>query len=76
MITVTATTKGQVVIPASLRKRLKIGKGTKLTVCEKDGTIVMEVVPEDPIKTGRGMLPTRGRVLKRLVEDRKEESAR
>jgi len=74
MPTVTATTKGQVVIPAPLRKKFNIKKGTKLLVSEEDGKIIMETVSEDLVNSGRGMLCTRGKVLKRLMEDRESES--
>lgn len=71
---VTTTTKGQVVIPAALRKKLNIKKGTALSILEKDGKLIMEPLSGDPIEAGRGMLSTHGRVLKRLLEDRRFES--
>jgi len=74
--TTTVTTKGQVVIPATLRKKLNLRKGAKLSVSEKDGKIVFEPIETDPVAAGRGMLSTRGRVLKQLIEARKLESAR
>jgi AbrB family looped-hinge helix DNA binding protein len=76
MLTTTVTTKGQVVIPASLRKKLRLQKGAKLGVSEKDGQIIMELLTEDPIKAGRGMLTTRGAVLRQLAQDRMVESQR
>jgi len=44
MLTTTVTSKGQVVIPASLRKKLRIQKGTRLGVSDKDGQIIMKVL--------------------------------
>lgn len=76
MQTTTVTTKGQIVIPAAVRKKLNIRKGEKLSVMERDGKIILEPVREDPVKAGRGMLRTGGRVLKQLLEDRKLESSR
>jgi AbrB family looped-hinge helix DNA binding protein len=76
MPTVTATTKGQVVIPAALRKKLKIRKGTQFSVSEKDGKIILEPIAEDPVKAGRGMLDTNGRVLQVLIRDREAEASR
>jgi AbrB family looped-hinge helix DNA binding protein len=76
MPTVTATTKGQVVIPAALRKKLKIRKGTQFSVSEKDGKIILEPIAEDPVKAGRGMLDTNGRVLQALIRDREAEASR
>ncbi len=60
MLTTTVTSKGQVVIPASLRRKFRLQKGAKLGVSEEDGRIVMKVLEGDPIKVGRGMLTTRG----------------
>ena len=76
MHTTTVTTKGQVVIPAAVRKKLNIRKGEKLSVKESDGKIILEPVREDPVKAGRGMLRTGGRVLRQLIEDRRLESLR
>ena len=76
MLTTTVTTKGQVVIPAPLRKKLRLEKGSKLTVSEREGKIILEVLGKDPIAGGRGMLTTRGAVLKQLMQDREAESAR
>ncbi len=37
----TATPKGQIVIPAELRRKFKIAAGTKVSVDEADGCIVV-----------------------------------
>ena len=36
--------------------------------------IILEPVDRDPVKEGRGLLKTKGRVLKSLIEDRKREA--
>ncbi len=64
------------VIPALLRKKLNLHKGATLTVSEEGGRIILEPAGMDPVAAGRGMLSTRGRVLKQLIEDRRLESAR
>jgi AbrB family looped-hinge helix DNA binding protein len=74
MNVVKATVKGQVLIPASLRRRFKIERGTALRVYGKKNHIVLEPVVRDPVEEGRGMLKTRGRILKSLMEDRKREA--
>ena len=55
MYTVTLTQKGQIVIPAKIRRRLRLKKGTKLHV-DDDGVIIT-IRPETPeyIKSLRGM---------------------
>jgi len=74
MPTVTATVKGQIVIPAEIRKKFKIKRGTRVNVYEDGNRIIVEPVLEDPIEAGRGMLKTEGKILKSLVEDRKKEA--
>lgn len=71
---VTSTIKGQIVIPAKIRERFKIKKGTQINVYDDGKRIIVEPLADDPIEEGRGMLKTRGKILKALVEDRKKES--
>jgi AbrB family looped-hinge helix DNA binding protein len=74
MTIVTSTIKGQIVIPADIRGKFKIKKGTRVNVYEEGNKIILEPLPDDPIKQGRGMLKTRGRILKALMADRKREA--
>jgi AbrB family looped-hinge helix DNA binding protein len=74
MTIVTSTVKGQIVIPADIRGKFKIKKGTRVNVYEDGNKIILEPLPDDPIKQGRGMLKTRGRILKALMADRKREA--
>jgi AbrB family looped-hinge helix DNA binding protein len=71
---VTSTVKGQIVIPAEIRARYKIKKGTQVNVYDDGERIIVEPIMDDPIQKGRGMLKTRGRILKALISDRKKES--
>jgi AbrB family looped-hinge helix DNA binding protein len=73
---VTSTIKGQIVIPADLRKKFKIIKGTRVNVYEENNKIIVEPLIEDPVREGRGMLKTRGRILNALLSDRKKEANR
>ncbi len=74
MNVVKATVKGQILIPASLRRKYKIERGTRLRIYDKKNHIVLEPVVRDPVEEGRGMLKTKGRILKSLIEDRKREA--
>jgi bifunctional DNA-binding transcriptional regulator/antitoxin component of YhaV-PrlF toxin-antitoxin module len=74
MNVVKATVKGQILIPASLRRKYKIERGTPLRVYGRKNHIVLEPVVRDPVEEGRGMLKTKGRILKSLIEDRKREA--
>ena len=74
MNVVKATVKGQVLIPASLRRKYKIERGTPLRVYGRRNRIILAPVVRDPVEEGRGMLKTRGKILKSLIEDRKREA--
>jgi len=74
MTVVTPTIKGQIVIPAVLRKKFGIIKGTPINIYVQNNKIILEPIHEDPVQQGKGILKTKGRVLKRLISDRKEEA--
>ncbi|MCX5895619.1 MAG: AbrB/MazE/SpoVT family DNA-binding domain-containing protein [Proteobacteria bacterium] len=76
MSVVTATIKGQIVIPATIRKKYGIRKGSKVNIYEQNNRIVMEPIVNDPVAEGRGMLKTKGRVLRCLVKEREKEAKR
>jgi AbrB family looped-hinge helix DNA binding protein len=74
MVIVTTTEKGQVVIPAHIRKRHKIAKGTKLAIYEKDDEIVIRPLFKEPVKEARGFFKKGKSALQSLISDRKEEA--
>jgi AbrB family looped-hinge helix DNA binding protein len=70
-----ATTKGQVVIPAQLRKKFNIMKGTRLAISEGEGNVILlRPIPEDPIEASKGMLKGKTSLIKALIKDRREEA--
>lgn len=69
----TITTKGQVVIPAKLRKRHGLKSGTKVTFIEKDDDIIMRLIDKNYFRRLIGSGGTKGKALKSLMEDKKEE---
>lgn len=71
---VTSTVKGQIVIPASIRKKFNIDKGTRIYVYDDGKRIIAEPIHDDPVVSGKGMLKTHGKALKSLIADRKKES--
>ena len=70
-----ATTKGQIVIPAALRRKYGIKAGTKLVVTEYDNGILLKPVTEESLKSLQGALQGKG-VLKALMEGRSEDAER
>lgn len=69
------TIKGQVVIPAKIRQRLEIKKGTKLHVEERDGEIVLRPLTRAYFQKMSGILKGSG-VVKALLESRAEDLKR
>lgn len=77
MIIAKATEKGQVVIPAALRKKYNIKKGTKVAISEGEGNVILiKPIPDDPIEASKGMLKGKTSLVKALLRDRGEEAKR
>jgi AbrB family looped-hinge helix DNA binding protein len=67
------TTKGQLVIPARLRRRFGIKKGTLVTFLEDGGRIIIQPVTREFIRGLRGSLQGDTSALETLLEERKRE---
>lgn len=70
-----ATVKGQIVIPATLRRKYGIKNGTKIIVTDIGDAIVLKPVTEQYLKNLQGSLKGRGG-LKVLVEERRKDKER
>ncbi len=73
MRTVKTLAKGQLVIPAGLRKKYHITPGTALQIFEYGGVIHLVPPVADPIKAALGCLPKRPSLAKQLLKDRKQD---
>jgi AbrB family looped-hinge helix DNA binding protein len=73
METSIVTIKGQVVIPAKIRRKFGIKNGTKVQFFEENGEIKMVPITEKTIESNVGLLETKGNLLKALMEDKKKE---
>jgi AbrB family looped-hinge helix DNA binding protein len=72
-----ATMKGQVVIPSELRKKYNIKKGSRVSIYEGEGNIIIiKPLPDDPIAASKGMLKGKTSIIKALTRDREEEANR
>jgi AbrB family looped-hinge helix DNA binding protein len=69
---VTFTTKGQVVIPARLRRQFDIKEGTQATVVATPEGILLKPITSAYIRSLSGSLKGKG-VLKSLTADRRRE---
>lgn len=70
-----ATIKGQIVIPASLRRKYGIKNGTKIIVTDLGDSISLKPVTEQYLKNLQGSLKGKG-TLKVLVEERRKDAER
>jgi len=69
------TTKGQLVIPARLRRRFGIKKGTTISFLEEGRRIVVQPVTRQFIRGLRGSLKGEPSALDLLLKERKQERA-
>lgn len=70
----TATSKGQIVIPSSVRRRFGIKEGTRIQieVDEKANQIILKPITREYVHSLRGKFRGRG-LLKALKAERKRE---
>ena len=73
METSVVTVKGQVVVPASIRRKFGIKKGTKIAFIEQNGKLILQPLDKNYFESMAGILGTSGDMLKGLMEDKKRE---
>jgi AbrB family looped-hinge helix DNA binding protein len=67
--------KGQIVIPAKLRRKYHIRPGARLELLEYGGIIYLIPPVADPIKAAAGSLPRKPSLAKKLLRERKKALA-
>jgi AbrB family looped-hinge helix DNA binding protein len=73
METSIVTVKGQIVIPAKIRKKFGIKKGTKIAFIEQNNKLIIQPLDKSYFESLAGMLGTEGDMLKSLMADKKQE---
>ena len=73
MAKVRTLAKGQIVIPAEIRKRYKITPGVEIQVMEYGGIIYIIPPVDDPVKAACGILPGKPSLSEKLAAERKLE---
>ena len=76
MTTTIVTTKGQIVIPSKIRRRHNIRRGTKLCIQEIGDQIVLQPLTSDYFEKMAGILNTKGKLTKSLLEERRVDKER
>lgn len=67
------TSKGQVVIPARIRKKYHLRRGTKVAFIEQCGRLVVQRFDKTYFDNLAGILGTKGEPPKSLMENKKRE---
>ena len=76
MYTCTVTSKGQIVIPAQIRRRLNIKTGTKLSMQDTGLEITIRPVTEEYLDAVAGVLKSNKNLAHVLLEERAAEYGR
>jgi len=73
---VTASSRGQVVIPKEVRKKLNIGPGRKLFLRLKGESVVMTPLPENPVEQFCGVFEGGPSLTGDLMKERRKDRGR
>ena len=76
METAYVTSKGQLVVPAKLRRRYGIKQGTKVCFVERDNEILFQPVTKEYIRSVCGMLKSETSVTQELLKERARDRER
>jgi AbrB family looped-hinge helix DNA binding protein len=72
----TMTSKGQIVVPAKLRRRYDLKPGTKVYFIERDEEILFQPVTKGYLKNVHGMLTSETSMTKELLKERAKDKER
>ena len=72
----TMTSKGQIVVPAKLRRRYGLKPGTKVYFIERDEEILFQPVTKEYLKSVHGMLISETSMTKELLKERAKDKER
>jgi AbrB family looped-hinge helix DNA binding protein len=72
----TMTSKGQIVVPAKLRRRYGLKPGTKVYFIERDNEILFQPITKEYIRSVHGMLTSETSATKELLKERARDKER
>ena len=76
MTTAVVSTKGRIVIPSKIRRRLNIKRGTRVYIEERGDELVIRPVTPAYFEKIAGVLQTRGKLSKTLLQERTRDRQR
>jgi len=76
MTVVTTSSRGQIVIPRDIRKRLQIVPGKKLLIKAEGDHAILKPLPDDPVNHFCGFFKNGSSLTKALLEERRRDRKR
>ena len=76
MLVVTASSRGQIVIPKDIRKRLNIVAGKRLAVKAEGDRVLLTPLPDDPVEAFCGIFKGKSSLTRALTEHRQKDKQR
>ena len=73
METSVVTVKGQIVVPVKIRRRFGMKKGTRVAFIERNGKLMIQPLDKSYFENLAGILGTKGKMMRSLMEDKKKE---
>ncbi len=70
------TSKGQIVVPAKLRRRYGLKPGTKVYFIERNDEILFQPLTKETIRSVCGMLKSKSSVTQELLKERAKDRDR
>jgi len=76
MQVVTTSSRGQIVIPKEIRKRLNIVTGKKLSIKAEGDHVLLTPLPDDPVEAFCGIFKEKSSLTRALIEQREKDKLR
>jgi len=76
MKTATLSVKGQIVVPAKIRKKLGLTKGSRVAIIEEPNGFSVRPVEREYFDQFAGLLPGKGKASRALLKERRKERER
>jgi AbrB family looped-hinge helix DNA binding protein len=73
METAIVTVKGQLVVPAAIRRKFGIKKGTHVAFIEENGRLMLQPLDKGYFDSVSGILGSKGKAMKALMAEKKRE---
>jgi AbrB family looped-hinge helix DNA binding protein len=73
MKTATLSVKGQIVVPARIRKKFGLKKGSKVVIIDEQNGFSVRPVERQYFEQFAGLLPGKGKAARALLKERRKE---